>query len=541
MNYLKSLRGLKRCLSLLSLVCLFGALGWAQQNLLANPGFETGDFTGWTVTGNSQNFGVNINGFVITGTDPTYGTVTDLVHSGNYAGYALVCDTWCDGPPYGMYLGLSQTLNLTAGDIYTASLWLGNGSDTGIGLSPSILINGQPIYPTTGPGQLNAYQYGQISANFVATQPSTTVTFIINGSGTAIGGLSFDDFSVVYNSVSRSTGGWIYLLQQNDNQITSYRANQYSGLLIQGNDAPFGTGSSPVAAENSGPLVYVADQGSSQISAYFTNFNNGTMAPVVGSPYAAGLAPNAIGIDHGLQYLYAAGLDSSGHGAIAGWKFLAASGVLTPLQGSPFSAGTTPGAMTFDRSGHDLYVLDTSQNQILGYSIDPSSGLLTPLAGSPYSTGNAPVAITTNQLCNCIYVAASGEHHIYGYQIASDGSLTSLSNSPFPTGDTPVSLTFDHSQRYLYVVNQNSNNIWGYQINDSTGALSVVPNSPFSTGAQPLTIATVPGYVYVNTPAGVVGFQINSTTGTLSQIQGSPMAFYGTALAINAGGFGTAH
>src|SRR5215831_18084751 len=94
----------------IALVLLFGTSSVAQQNLLTNPGFETGDFTGWTMTQNSPNYGVNTNGFLITGTDPSFGPITVVTHSGNYAAYSTVCDIWCYGQPDGMYVELSQTV-----------------------------------------------------------------------------------------------------------------------------------------------------------------------------------------------------------------------------------------------------------------------------------------------------------------------------------------------------------------------------------------------------------------------------------------------
>ena len=44
-------------------------LGTARANLLTNPGFETGNFSGWALTGNS--------GFI--------SIITSPVHSGNFA------------------------------------------------------------------------------------------------------------------------------------------------------------------------------------------------------------------------------------------------------------------------------------------------------------------------------------------------------------------------------------------------------------------------------------------------------------------------
>ena len=63
-----------RGISAFTLVSMCATTAWGQHlrkpgptNLLVNSGFETGDFTGWTVTGDSPNYGVNIAGFLMTG------------------------------------------------------------------------------------------------------------------------------------------------------------------------------------------------------------------------------------------------------------------------------------------------------------------------------------------------------------------------------------------------------------------------------------------------------------------------------------------
>ena len=245
---MKNLLGRETALVVICFVVMLGTSSLAQQNLLTNPGFETGDFTGWSVTGTSSNFGVNIGGFVITGTDHSFGTVTEIVHSGTYAGYTLVCGA-CFPP--GIYLDVSQTVNITPGGLYTASFWVGNGSANTIGESDEILLNGQPIRLTTRPGQLNPGQYGLISGDFLATQAMNTLTFRVDGSGTGIAGFSFDDFSLVFNSI-QSSGAYVYLLQQNNNKMGSYQLNQFDGTLVPGTNSPFNTGASPVFAENEG-------------------------------------------------------------------------------------------------------------------------------------------------------------------------------------------------------------------------------------------------------------------------------------------------
>src|SRR5689334_18970366 len=74
--------------------------GAARADLVVNGGFETGDFTGWTLTGNS--------GFI---------SITNNAHSGSFAAsFGAV-----GSPTF-----LSQTLTTTSGTTYTISYWLTN-------------------------------------------------------------------------------------------------------------------------------------------------------------------------------------------------------------------------------------------------------------------------------------------------------------------------------------------------------------------------------------------------------------------------------
>jgi hypothetical protein len=151
---MKLLDSAKKIFCIAALLCI-GA--WtANANLVVNGGFETGDFTGWTVNDPSNFSGV--------GNDP------GLAHSGNH--YAFLGAT----PNTGM---LSQTQNLmtTAGTFYTLSFWLAN--DITSQLPPGTtsfeaLWNGAPVFNISNPA---AFDYTLFSFSVQATGPSTVLEF----------------------------------------------------------------------------------------------------------------------------------------------------------------------------------------------------------------------------------------------------------------------------------------------------------------------------------------------------------------------------
>jgi len=87
------------CALLLLLLIAAGSAVPASANMITNGGFETGDFTGWTQTGNLGSTFVN-------GDDP---------HSGSYA-------AWLG--PVGSPGFLSQSLATVPGVTYDISFWL---------------------------------------------------------------------------------------------------------------------------------------------------------------------------------------------------------------------------------------------------------------------------------------------------------------------------------------------------------------------------------------------------------------------------------
>jgi len=121
-------------------------------NLVTNGGFETGDFTGYTLSGN-----VDVGNTVYVTGDPS------LVHSGTYAAGL---------GPIGSLGFLSQTLATIPAQTYELSYFL--QSD---GLTPNefqTIVGGTTLFDQTN---IPAQPYTQYTFDFVASSASTDLTF----------------------------------------------------------------------------------------------------------------------------------------------------------------------------------------------------------------------------------------------------------------------------------------------------------------------------------------------------------------------------
>jgi 6-phosphogluconolactonase len=182
-----------------------------------------------------------------------------------------------------------------------------------------------------------------------------------------------------------------------------------------------------IVVDPSGNFLYAADDDPPGGIFAFTTDSAGALAPVPDSPFTipgqtvADSLPMGI-VDNG-SYVYAALSQSNQIAAFS----IASGGTLTPVPNSPFPAGTAPSAVAF--AGNFLYAINASDGTISGYSIDPATGVLTPLSGSPFAIVGFSMA--TDYFGQHLYLA--GLTGIQAFSIDStSGAFTPVTGSPFP-------------------------------------------------------------------------------------------------------------
>jgi hypothetical protein len=158
-------------------------------NLVANGGFETRDFTGWTNSGNPGFTGVSSGG-----------------HGGSFSAYF---------GPIGSDGLLSQNISTTAGQHYTLDFWLSNGG--GPANDFSVSWNGTPLlsYLNVGP-----QGYTEHTFDVVATAASTPLQFAFRQDPSF---WHLDDISVTSTgSTTTGANGTITFVDPNDTHTVSF-------------------------------------------------------------------------------------------------------------------------------------------------------------------------------------------------------------------------------------------------------------------------------------------------------------------------------
>jgi 6-phosphogluconolactonase (cycloisomerase 2 family) len=272
-------------------------------------------------------------------------------------------------------------------------------------------------------------------------------------------------------------------------QLDAFSINQTTGALTTLLGSPFSTGnlSLPVglASPAGSSLLYAAGAGNVD---GFAVSSTGTPTALSQSPFPSG-TNLFLAVDPSGKFLYTSVDDPPG-GVFA--FTIDSTGALTEVQGSPF---TIPGQTALDSqpygivdTGSYVYVALSATNQIAAFSIVGSTGALTPVPGSPFSAGATPTTLVFADKFTHALNSLNGT--ISGYSVDSNnGVLTPLSGSPF--GIAGTSMATDSFGEHLYV--SGPAGIQAFSIDFNSGALTSVAGSPFlANGAAAMTVVQIP-------------------------------------------------
>jgi 6-phosphogluconolactonase len=322
---------------------------------------------------------------------------------------------------------------------------------------------------------------------------------------------------------------FVYATELND--ISSFSLSAVGIPTLLGNRA--GPNSSEgIVVDASGKYLYASDFANSNVDAFAINASGG-LTGIAGSPFSAGSSVGGIAVDPATKFLYVTLVNAA---QVAGFS-INSNGALTPIPNSPFPAGNTPFQAVVDPAGAFLYVsnLNDSMGGISAYTIDPVSGALTVVAGSPFPTQAnfpGPHGLAIGAGGKFLYVGMSGSVNandvVSAFSIDSaTGALTQLAGSPFPTGNDPQGVATDPAGKFLFTANAGDSTVSAFTIDAGSGGLTVV-GSPVALQGAPDGLAVDPtgGFLLVTTSGnnGLAVFSVNPSSGVLTPISGSPFS-----------------
>jgi 6-phosphogluconolactonase len=250
--------------------------------------------------------------------------------------------------------------------------------------------------------------------------------------------------------------GTISVFSIQNGSLTEVAGSQFRVADVSASSGP---GPAAIAVTPDGKFLYVANQFDGTVTGFSVDTTSGALTR--GSTVLVGTAPSGVDITPDGGFLYVANSGSSNVSAFAICNQIVTScsvptspdGSLTPVAGSPFSAGLGPAAMVAAPSGKFLFVVDRQSNQISEFKIATGTGVLSANTQASISTGSTPVAVAVR------------------------------------LGTTVVSAT-QGTTDYLYVTNFAASTMTSYSFDSTVGLLGLVSSTPVVTGGQPSAVAT---------------------------------------------------
>src|SRR5262245_10187697 len=320
--------------------------------------------------------------------------------------------------------------------------------------------------------------------------------------------------------------------------------NTVSGFAVTGNGvlspvpgSPFFTGGTGAAGGffsanraticSGTKFIYVANSGSNDVSGFSVDPATGSLALVSPKPFptgSVGIAGIALACTPDGRFLAAASSDS---GDITMFR-IGGDGALTPIAGSPFSAGSSTDGIRISPDGNFLAAALVLINKVAMFKIQPD-GTLTPVAGSPFAGASVGAVAGVDISCSGKLLFGGSNSlttTVNVFDIAPSGVLAALPDSPFTPGVGANSnvVLLNANDRLLFASNQNSSSVTVFTVAPN-GSLSLVgspfpaPGSPFPSG---MATDQAGKFLYVADGGNAIHGYGVADDGVLTALSGSP-------------------
>ncbi len=323
---------------------------------------------------------------------------------------------------------------------------------------------------------------------------------------------------------------------------TSCALDTIPGSPFPAHYKPYGTAADPL-----GVYVFALNQDSMDINVYNIDPNRGGLTQVSTSPAKIPeYFPDAIAIDPSGRFVYVGAGNSGAPGWIYAFTLNRTTGTLTQVAGSPFpmkSDSTGPVTVNYlavDANGKYLYTSNGSS--VSGFQINTASGALSEMSSSPFTATGAKQAVagTLDIILDPSHThvyTANSESSISGWTVGSGGALTPIAGSPWtdPTlqsyqADDPESITIDSKGNYMFGLDDSASQISIWSVVASTGVVAFVRDEHqgqinLSSGLDKMRVAPNSSCL-VDSQADALSF--DTSTGVTTVVAGSPFALPGS-------------
>jgi len=323
--------------------------------------------------------------------------------------------------------------------------------------------------------------------------------------------------------VARPDGKYLFIANNLASTISTYRIDA-RGALKEVSSSPFQTDGSPheLAIDQSGRYLYATSKDRDSISVFNIDRSSGTLNAVPGSPFPAGHMPSGIAVGAADKFVY---VSHEADDTVTSFA-VDATGALTPTTDPAADTGTSPGKIAFSPSARALYVANTGSDSISVFSIGPVRGLLSAVDGSPFSAVPYPGDLLATADGVGLFVGSSQGAGLAG--IAIHPSASSIGGTePLLAPAEPISnsgtlvLASDAAGRFLFAADADTNTVTRYRVDPQTHMLAAGSGLSYATGTSPKAIA-VANVAPPTTPALSVSLvsgsllTFSSTTGTVT-------------------------